>query len=95
MHNINVEEEQSVVLAGLLSAARPLVGLRVKENEEWFHPGPGSLPLLAFYCDLEGKPCPLGTVSCGYRGYPTQSWDTHVGWCLDWPGNTRTGCWLP
>ena len=70
VHNIDVEDEGPAVLAGLLAAARPLVGLRVKENEEWFHPGPGSPPLLALYCDMEGKPRPpSGTVPCSYRGY--------------------------
>ena len=45
------EGRMSKVLEGLLAVSRPLVGVRVKKNEEWF----SSRPLLVLYCDMEGE----------------------------------------
>ena len=45
------EGRMSKVLEGLLAVSRPLVGVRVKKNEEWF----SSRPLLVLYCDVEGE----------------------------------------
>ena len=45
------ERRTSEVLRDLLEISRPLVGLRIRNNEAWF----SSRPLLVLYCDIEGE----------------------------------------
>lgn len=86
VHHIAVTEEASDVLQGVLEAARPLVGLRVRENEAWYN----THPLLVIYCDVEGE-ASSGSEHNQYDSLHLQSLSTCVAKWQGWPGTSLGG----
>lgn len=88
VHHIAVTEEASDVLQGVLEAARPLVGLRVGENEAWY----STRPLLVLYCDVEGEASSESQHRL-YHCHHLQSLSTCGARWQAWPG-TSLADWL-